>query len=167
MAPAVAYFLIFGLSEISSRLTFKIKNKNVILPALVIILTIITIGSTASFLPLLHETNYQFKAQNEEIASAGDWLMNYDHNYKNKIIYSDLDSGFGWYLKTSVNPLPIYKDYKKYGLENHNITPADIKINDILTKGKADYYISNQKGLILTSYKPVQQFGSLTIYEKK
>ena len=167
MAPAVAYFLILGLSEISNRLTLKIKNKNVMLPALIIILTIVTIWSTALFLPLTQETNYQFKVQNEEITSSSSWLMNYDPNFKNKIIYSDLNSNFGWYLRTNVIEVPIYKDYKKYGLENHNITPADIKINDILTEGKAYYYLSNQTGLILTSYKPLKQFGNLTIYEKK
>ena len=167
MAPAVAYFLILGLSEISSHLTFKIKNKNVILPVLVIILTIITIWSTALFLPLTQGANYQFKAQNEEIASAGDWLINYDHNYKNKVIYSDLDSGFGWYLREDIKAILMYKDYKKYSLENHSITPADIKINNMLIEGNADYYISNQKGLILTSYKPVKQFGNLTIYKKE
>ena len=167
MAPAVAYFLILGLSEISNRLTFKIKNKNFSLSMLILTLTVITIWSTASFLPLVQESNYQFKTQNEEITSASDWFMTYDQNYKNKAIYSDLNSNFGWYLRTNVIEVPIYKDYKKYGLENHKITPADVKINNILTEGKADYYLSNQTGLILTSYKPLKQFGNLTIYEKK
>ncbi|MGB9978573.1 glycosyltransferase family 39 protein [Methanobacterium sp.] len=166
MAPAIAYFLIFGINEISNRLTFKIKSQDLKLP-FALILILVTIGSTASFLPSIHQANHDLEVQNKEISSAGDWLANYDPEYKNKIIYSDFWSCFGWYLKTNVGMMPIYKDYKKYSLENHSITPADTKINNILIESKADYYLSNQKGLILTSYKPVKQFGSLTIYKKK
>lgn len=165
MAPATAYFLILGLNEISDRLRSKIKNKDLKLP-FAIILILITLGSTALFLPVIQQSNHSLQVQNEEISSASNWLINYDPDYKNKVIYSDFWSCFSWYLKTNVGMMQLYKDYKKYSLENHSITPADIKINNILIKGKADYYLSNQKGLILTSYKPVKQFGNITVYKK-
>ena len=38
---------------------------------------------------------------NENIIHASDWFMNYDPDYKNKVIYSDIWPYFGWYLKTS------------------------------------------------------------------
>ena len=163
MAPSIAYFLILGLSGISDKLTFKIKNNNLKFPLIVIILTIITLGSTASFLPLIQQADHDLKVQNEEIISASNWLVNYDHDYKNKIIYSDLWSCFSWYLRTNIKTMPIYK---KYDLENHSITPDDISINTILTNNKSDYYLSNQKGLVLTSYKPIKQFGNLIIYKR-
>ena len=48
MAPPVAYFMILGLNEISNRIKFNIKNNNIMLPLLAIILTIIILLSTAS-----------------------------------------------------------------------------------------------------------------------
>ncbi len=47
MAPPVAYFMILGLSGISNKIKFKIKNRNIIFPVLAILLTSIILLSTA------------------------------------------------------------------------------------------------------------------------
>ena len=48
MAPPVAYFMILGLSEISNRIKFKYKNRNITFPVLAVILTVIMLLSTAT-----------------------------------------------------------------------------------------------------------------------
>ena len=53
MAPPVAYFMILGLSEISNKIKFKIRNRNVVFPVLAIILTSIILLSTATQIPLI------------------------------------------------------------------------------------------------------------------
>ena len=55
MAPPVAYFMIFGLSEVSNLIKLKIKNKKVVFPVLAIFLTIIMLISSASQIPFILE----------------------------------------------------------------------------------------------------------------
>jgi hypothetical protein len=169
MAPPVAYFLIFGLTEISNRLKFKIKGHNATFPIIAIILTAIILLSTASYLPVIQQANENNKITNEQIVLACEWFRNYDPNYKNTVIYSDLWPFFGWYLKTNVNMMPVFMEGQSYsgGVKEFKITPQDnIAYNKELNDNNASYYFCIRKGLNLTYYKPIKQFGNLIIYKR-
>ncbi|MBI5681015.1 MAG: glycosyltransferase family 39 protein [Methanobacterium sp.] len=169
MAPSVSYFLILGLSELSNILPLKIKKNNLTFPIIAIVLTITIILSTTSFLPSINQANNKTKVLNEEISLASEWFINYDPNYKNKIIYSDLWPTFSWYLQTNVNPMPVFKDNQTYygGVKEFNITTQDnIQYNKELDNNKADYYFSIRQGLNLTHYYSIKQFGKVIIYRR-
>lgn len=170
MAPAVAYFLILGLSEVSKKLKFKIKNMNITFPLIALFLTLVIIFSTASFLPAINQSNEDNKVTNENIVLANEWLKNYDPTYKNKIIYSDLWPNFSWYLKTNVKMMPVFKDGNSYsgGVKEFNLTEQDnITYNKYLNDNNVNYYLCIRKGLNLTYYEPIKQFGNVIIYERK
>ncbi|MEN4029454.1 MAG: glycosyltransferase family 39 protein [Methanobacterium sp.] len=169
MAPPVAYFLILGLSGISNRLKFKIKNFNVIPSILAISLIILILLSTTSYLPSIIQASQKYKVTNEIIISASEWFINYDPDYKNKTICSDIWPYFGWYLKTNVRPMPEFKGDQKFygGITDYNLTSQDnIAYNKELEINNADYYFCNRPELNLTSYKPIKQFGKLIIYKR-
>lgn len=169
MAPSVAYFLILGLSKISNKFAIKIKKCNATFPLLAVVLTIMILFSAVSTMPEIKEANSNYKVTNEGVSLASDWFINYDTDYKNKVIYSDLWPQFGWYLKTNVKIMPEFKGNQKFysGMTNNNLTPQDnVKYNEELENNNADYYFSVRQGLNLTYYKPVKQFGNLIIYKK-
>ena len=169
MAPPVAYFLILGLSEVSNCLKFKIKNKNMTFPILTLILTVIVLLSTVSYLPVIEQVNEDNKIINENIISASEWFTNYDPHYKNKVIYSDLWPYFSWYLKTNVKMMPVFMNGQSYsgGVKDFNLTPQDnLAYNQELNNNKADYYFCIRPGLNLTYYKPVKQFENVIIYKR-
>lgn len=169
MAPAVAYFLILGLSEISNKLTFKVKY-NVTFPTLAVILTVIILFSTISIMPGIKQSNNDTRITNEIVYPADEWFINYDPDYKSKIIYSDLYPYFCWDLKTNVRPMPTFKDGQKYygGVKDFSITSQDnMAYNNELGNNNADYYFSFREGVNLTSYIPIKQFKYLIIYKKK
>ena len=168
MAPAISYFLILGLSEISNRLPFKFKKKNLTFTILTLILTLMILLSTAAFLPVIKEVNNNNKISNEQVTLISEWFITYDSNYKNKIIYSDLWPYFAWSLKTNVKMMPIFKNNQIYsgGIKNSTFSPQDsIAFNNFLVNNNADYYFCVQQ-INLTSYKPIKQFGNLIIYKK-
>jgi 4-amino-4-deoxy-L-arabinose transferase-like glycosyltransferase len=169
MAPAVAYFMILGLSEISNQIHYKIRNMDVIFPLLAILLTSIMLLSTASQIPLILQENHDNIVFNEQIQNASEWFVNYDPNYKNKNIYSDLGPNFSWYLKTNVKSVPVFHGNQTFltGIINFSFDQLDSnKFNQYLESNNADYYFSVRQGLNLTSYYPIKQFGYLIIYKK-
>ena len=170
MAPPVAYFLLLGMSKISNKIQFKFKNRNLTFPLIAVIITLILILTTVSSLPIIHQANNETKVTNEKMEILSEWLINYDPDYKNKNVYSDVWPNFSWYLKTNVKMVPIFKDNITYvnGVKNYTFTQSDsIAFNSYLVKNNADYYISIRKGLNLTSYVPIKQFDNLIIYKKK
>ena len=169
MAPPIAYFLILGLSEISNQVPFKIKNHNITFPIITILLSIMIILSTASNLSDIEQSNQKYKIMNEKIILASEWLTNYDPDYKNKVIYSDLWPSFGWYLKTNVKPMPEFKNNQKFygGITTNNVTTQDnIAYNLELENNNVDYYFCNRPNLNLTSYSPIKRYGNLIIYKR-
>ncbi len=169
MAPAVAYFMILGLNEISNQIHFKIRNMNVIFPLLAIFLTSIMLFSTASQISLILEENHDNIVFNDQIQNASEWFVNYDPNYKNKNIYSDLGPNFSWYLKTNVKSVPVFHGNQTFltGIINFSFDQSDSnKFNQYLESNNANYYFSVRQGLNLTSYYPIKQFGYLIIYKK-
>lgn len=168
MAPAVAYFMILGLSEISGRINIKFKNRNVVFPILAILLTIIILLSTASQISDMPNTYKNKVILNEEIKQSSQWFMDYDPNYKTQNIYSDLWPNYSWYLKTDVKMVPAFKDNQTFANgvkdETFNQTDSD-QFNNYLITNKADYYICLREGLNLKSYTVVKQMGDVTIYK--
>lgn len=168
IAPAVAYFLLLGLRVFASSLPMNIRNIKLIFPILYIILTVIILFSTVSILPDIQDDNQKYKYSNEQIALASQWFSNYEPNYKNKIIYSDLWPYLAWFLKTDVKIMPAFKDNQSYvgGVKNITFTPQDsIAFNTYLVENNADYYFCDLD-INLTSYKPIKQFGRLIIYQR-
>ena len=165
----MAYFLILGLTEVSIRIKIKIKGNNATFPLIAVILTVIILLSTASYLPSIKQSNEDNKITNQNIISACEWFVKYDPNYKNTVIYSDLWPYFSWYLKTNVKMMPIFMDGQIYtgGVKEFNVTPQDnIAYNKELNENNATYYFCIRKGLTLNSYKPIKQSGNLIIYKR-
>jgi len=169
MAPPVVYFMILGLSEISNIHKFKIKNNNVIFPVLTIILTLIILFSNATLIPTIRQANNGDLIANQQIEMASQWFVNYDPNYKNQNIYSDLSPNFSWYLNTNVKQIPVFKNNQTFiGVNNDSFTQEDSnEFNDYLVTNNADYYFCIRNGLNLTSYKPIKQFGNVIIYKRE
>jgi hypothetical protein len=170
MAPPVAYFMILGLSEISKRMRFNIKNFNLTFSVITITITSIILLSTASQIPLILQTNQDNVLFNEQLESASQWFENYDPNYKDKNIYSDLGPNFSWYLKTNVKPMPIFHGNQTFlnGIIDFTFSQEDSnKFNNYLKSNNADYYFSVRQGLNLLDYTPIKQFGNLILYKKK
>jgi len=169
MAPPVVYFMILGLSEISNIHKFKIKNNNVIFPVLTIILTLIILFSNATLIPTIRQANNGDLIANQQIEMASQWFVNYDPNYKNQNIYSDLSPNFSWYLNTNVKQIPVFKNNQTFiGVNNDSFTQEDSnEFNNYLVTNNADYYFCIRNGLNLTSYKPIKQFGNVIIYKRE
>lgn len=168
MAPGVAYLLLLGLRIVFNKLTVKFKKGNLVFPAFALILTVLILLSTASILPSIQEGYQGFKTTNEKVALASEWFANYEPEYRNKVIYSNLWPYLAWHLKTDVNIMFTIKDNQGYlgGVKNNTFTQQDIlAYNKYLVDNNADYYFSSNN-LNLTSYKPIKQFGSLIIYER-
>jgi 4-amino-4-deoxy-L-arabinose transferase-like glycosyltransferase len=165
MAPAFAYFLILGLNGISDKIHIKIRNidfKSILSPILIFMILISTIGFLNS-LPMEDPDT-------ENVIISSNWLKNYDPSYKTKIIYADFYwPHYSWYLKMNVTPMPILKDGNEYFYELKGYNPNsqdNIAYNNKLNENSVDYYFSIRHGLNLTSYKPIEKFGKITLYEK-
>lgn len=168
MAPAAAYFLLLGLSGTLKKIEFKTKNINLASLFSVILISML-LFCTVSYLPVIQEGNNNLTIKNENMAMASNWLINYDHDYKNKIIYSQLWPYSGWYLKTGVKMMPIIMNGQMYytGIDSYNFIPHDsVASNNYLVNNDAYYCFSIQQGLNLTSYKPIKQFGNIIIYKR-
>lgn len=169
MAPSVVYFLILGLSYISNRLTFKIKNYNLTTILTSIILTIVILLSATSYLQDVNQSNQKYDVMNKDIILASEWFINYDPDYKNKVIYSDIWPYFGWYLRANVKPMPEFKDNQKfYGgvTDNYLTEDENIAYNIELENNNVDYYFCKRPELNLTSYTQIKRFGDLIIYKR-
>ncbi len=169
MTPPLAYFMILGLSEISKRIKLNFRNMNMTFPIIAIILTSIILLSTASLIPEIVPANKDIAVQNEQIELASQWFVDYDPNYKNQNIYSDIWPNFSWYLRTNVKMVPTFSAYvtNPDGIKNYTINQADMTaFNNYLMSNNADYYLSDIPGLNLNSYTPIKEFGNITIYKK-
>ncbi|EKQ52026.1 MAG: hypothetical protein B655_2036 [Methanobacterium sp. Maddingley MBC34] len=169
MAAPVAYFLILGLNEISSRFKYKVKNTNVSSIILSVILIVFLLVSTVNYVPNILNENVLTKEKVDCTVSSSNWLKDYDPDYNNKIIYADYSAYFSWYLRMKVIAMPFFEDGKPYYYQpkDYNVDELSIDYNDELKKNNADYYLSNKEGLNLTNYKLLKQFGFVNIYEKK
>lgn len=168
MAPPVSYFIILVLSKISNTVNLKIRNINVIFPVIAIILTSTLLLSTINEIPDILIANNGETVANQQIELASQWFSNYDTNYTNQNIYSDLSPNFSWYLKTNVKQVPVFKNNQTFiNVNNNSFTQQDSnQFNNYLVTNNADYYLCIRQGLNLTSYTPIKQFGSVIIYKR-
>jgi 4-amino-4-deoxy-L-arabinose transferase-like glycosyltransferase len=180
MAPALAYFMILGWNEFSTKIKFRIKKYH-FYSILNVLLVLILLTFTFSFIyqvdhdPISHGENFKvypdkflikgkpysgelyfetYKIQ--ELLKVVIWLKDYDPEYKKKIIYSDYFwPHLSWYLKTSVKGIPDKKNKD---------------VNSELVKEGADYYISINNKMNLKDYKEVSEFktsfGVIIVYAR-
>ena len=183
MAPAVAYFVMLGLTEFSAKLKCKIKNTSLTLILATLVIFIVLLSTTAYLYQLSNDplsSGSNFKINNEkfqiiseaytgelyfetyntqnEIKAVRDWFESYDPSYKNKIIYSDYFwPHLSWYLKNDVKRISI-------------IDTTDEYVNDELKTHNADYYISIIHKVNLKDYIEVKEFktrfGTINIYKR-
>ena len=176
MAPAVSYFMVWGINAILNALKFKNRNKIIISSIVAIYMIFIVLSSVSPYLDGLKEETQGFKEENkgikslnEKSAAADKWLINYDPKYKEKVIYSDLWQFSAWHLKTDVKKMPIFQEGGVYyfGVKKYSVSPQDnAEYNKELESSKADYYICIRPELNLTSYKPVYRVDDLIIYKR-
>lgn len=169
MAPAVAYFLVLGLSEISNKLNYKIKGKNVTFYLFAVFLIAMMLMLVGYDLSEVAEVNSDTKIIGDNMEAASYWLTSYDPAYKNKVIYSDYWPYNGWYLRTHVGMVPIFKDNQTFycGVKDYSFNANDNKaFNNYLDSNNVDYYFCVREGLNLTHYKLIKQFGDVVVYEK-
>lgn len=169
MAPPIAYFMILGLSKVSKRINIQFRNRNIVFSILAIILVAIMLISTASQIPMILSSNNNKVILNKEIIQSSQWFTEFDPNYKDQNIFSDLGPNYSWYLKTDVKTVPVFKDNQTFanGVKNETFNQADSdQYNNFLITNNADYYICLREGLNLTSYTAVKQMGDVTIYKR-
>lgn len=168
MAPAVAYFLVLGLSGISNKLNYKIKDKDILFFVFAVFLIAMMLMSIGYELDEVAKINLDDKNTGDTVEAASYWLVNYDPAYKNRNIYSDYWPYSAWYLKTHVGMVPIFKDNQTFycGVKDYSFNANDNQaFNNYLDSNNVYYYFSVRSSLNLTHYKPIKQFGDVVIYE--
>jgi len=152
MAPAVAYFLILGLSELLTALRTHTKKPSLESKWVYLALVLVLLSSaTATYAG--HTPKKVFVLYLED---ASEWIMEQDPQYQNKIISSDYSSAMSWYLRKDV----------KGAFPRLYQTPEEF--SRVLQSQNADYYVdslSNPKPDI-PGYQPVQTFQMVTIYRR-
>ena len=149
MSPALAYFIILGLSIVIEKYKFKFKQEKLKSGGLYFIVGLVFLSSiTAVNLGHTPKHGYGFYIQ-----SASDWLMEYDPNYQDKVIYSDYDPALTWSLKKEV----------KFGVPR--LYTSSEAFSNYLIGNNADYYIdtlSNPKPDI-PGYHIIKNITSISI----
>ena len=176
MAPAMVYFLILGIHEISGKISFNYRNINLTRYALPILLVMLALSSTATYLTginhILGDADQQLalvfqedetpfnvngtdlvrnKYTVESLTQATQWLKQYDPDYRNRNIRSNIWPGAVWNLRMFMDMQPT-------------VNTTELTAHE-LAKNNIDYYISTES-LNIESYPPVAQFGLVTIYQK-
>lgn len=154
MAPALAYFIVLGLSEFITKFRPKIKYKNVKPGLICLLIALIFLScSTATFIG--HTPKKTFTI---DIDHSCQWIKAYDPDYKDKVICSDYPNAVNWYLKKEIRAgFP-----RLYNNE-------DDKFEDFLQQIDADYYIDSTRKFHpeIKGYRIIKKFGVVAIYEKK
>jgi 4-amino-4-deoxy-L-arabinose transferase-like glycosyltransferase len=169
MVAPLAYFLTRGFSFSVKELKVRFKDRNLTLYVFAILLTVIMLPSVTFQFQSIEKDNQNSKLFNQDAQAASYWLMNYDHEYKSKLIYADLWSYFGWFLQTNVGKMPVFRNNQRLyaGAKDYNFTQQDkIDFNNELENLKPDYYIGVWPDMNFTFYQPIQRFGTVTIYRR-
>ncbi|WP_321421571.1 glycosyltransferase family 39 protein [uncultured Methanobacterium sp.] len=155
MAPAMIYFMILGLSEFIIFIHSIRPDINISSPKKcgiwIIVALILLFSATATYTG--HAPKKTFTL---DIASASNWLTDYDPDYQHKNIRSDYPNAMGWYLK-----MDILGAYPRL----YNTTS---EFNDYLKSNGVDYFIdsTSQNHPDLESYKIIKSFGVVVIYQR-
>lgn len=148
MMPALAYFIILGLSSLLEKFNFKNEHLKTALYLMVGLLFLSY--STVTYIGHVHQEGYGFYMQ-----SACNWLKEYDPNYQDKVIYSNYDPAATWCLKKEV----------KFGVPR---LYADLEaFSNYLIEGGADYYIdAYSTNPDIPGYHIIHNLETITIYER-
>ncbi|NYB51981.1 MAG: glycosyltransferase family 39 protein [Methanobacteriaceae archaeon] len=168
MTPPIAYFLMRGFTLSTSQFKSSIKKRNT-KQISGLILIILTLVSIFAYLPTIPEENVYLKEMNENSLELSAWLVNYDPEYKAKVIYSDYWPYTAWDLKRNISKMPSFRNNQVLytGAQDYHFTIEDmIAYNSELDAHQADYYFSRREGLNLTNYKLIKQSGDFKLYER-
>lgn len=152
MAPALAYFIILGLSTLIEKYKSHLSFKKIRPEHLYLIIGIfLLISSLAVHIGHSPRHGYGYHIQN-----ASDWLMEYDPDYRDKNIYSDYDPAVTWTLKNEV----------KFGVPRFHHTPD--YFGRFLLEHDADYYIDTltDPKWGIPGYRVIKKMGSIWIYQR-
>lgn len=152
MSPALAYFILLGLSEFIQHFKFKIKQKRLKSWGIYLIVGLILLSYTFA----VHVGHTPKKGYVFYIQSSCDWLKEYDAQYGNKTIYSDYDPAVTWCLKKEV----------KFGVPRLYNGPE--AFSNFLRGAQADYYIDTftDPKWNITGFHLIKEFNGVAIYEK-
>lgn len=166
--PPFVYFLIRGLKIVENQIGLIKQRKLTFYIAPIFILVIIL--STAFYIPTIPGANKHTETLNDNIEEASYWLVSYDHDYKSKIVFSDIWPFSGWFLQMNVEKMPEFKNNEKYylNIKDYNPTKEDSDAaNNFLVENNAYYYFSIRDWVNLNDYDPINKFGNVTIYKRK
>lgn len=167
MVPGLVYMLILGLKYlgdfISNQLQkydkydYKIFKKKIFTSLLILILTVILFMS--SFYAYIIKVPYPMYSYLEE---GSECLMDFDHDYDDKVIYSNHWPAFTWYLKTNVER-GFIPDFNISGDENDTLK----KFSDYLISNNATYYIHTSfDNTTIPNYILVANTDHVSIYKR-
>lgn len=172
MYAPLAYFLIRGLYWASAELKVNFNNRNITKYLIACILVIMMVFSLFTQIPAVEKGNQKNKLFNKESKQASLWLINYDPNYKSKVVYADLSPYFAWHLQMNVKQMPLYKDNQTLyvgGIKDYNLTEEDYMAFKMeLERINPDYYFSAlwDRMNFTSSYEPIVTIGNVTIFKR-
>ncbi len=150
MLPALAYFIILGLSSFIEKFRTKIRKENVKSAIYLIVGLILLSYSTTAYVGHVSQEGYGFYMQ-----LGCDWLKNYDPHYQDKVIFSNYDPAATWYLKKEV----------KFGVPRLYVNLE--AFSDYLRGGGADYYIdAYSTNPDIPGYHIIHNNETITIYQR-
>ncbi|HEY0196445.1 MAG TPA: glycosyltransferase family 39 protein, partial [Methanobacterium sp.] len=152
MSPALAYFIILGLSTVIEKYKSSLSFKKIKSQHIYLIIGIILLISTAA----VHIGHSPKHGYGYHIQNASDWLTQYDPNYQDKKIYSDYDPAVTWSLKKDV----------KFGVPRLHQTPE--YFGRFLLDHEADYYIDTltDPKWEIPGFRVIKKMGSIWIYQR-
>lgn len=152
MSPALAYFLILGLSIIIEKYKSPLENKKIKTRYLYLFVGFLLLSTTAA----VHIGHSPKQGYGFHIQSACDWLMQYDSNYQNKVIYSDYDPAVTWCLKKEV----------KFAVPRLYVSSDSF--SRVLIDNDVDYFIDtlSDSKWDIPGYHIIKKMGSIWIYQR-
>jgi 4-amino-4-deoxy-L-arabinose transferase-like glycosyltransferase len=152
MSPALAYFLVLGLSVVVEKYKFKFNFKKFKGEYLYLIICLALLLSTLA----VHVGHTPRHGYGYQIQAASDWLAEYDPEYTNKVIYSDYDPALSWSLKKEV----------KFAVPRIYVGPDSFA--QFLMDNRADYYIDalTDPKWNIPGFHIIKTMGGIAIYQR-
>lgn len=152
MSPALAYFIVLGLSTVFEKYRSRLSFKNIKMEHIYLVVALLLLVTTAA----VHVGHTPRHGYGYQIQVASDWLAEYDPNYQNRVIYSDYDPALTWSLKKEV----------KFGVPRLYVNSDSF--SRYLMDNQADYYIDalTDPKWDITGYRIIRNTGGVAIYER-
>jgi 4-amino-4-deoxy-L-arabinose transferase-like glycosyltransferase len=152
MSPALAYFLMLGLSTVFEKYKSKITFRRFKVEHLYLIVGLVLLISTLA----VHIGHTPRHGYGYQIQLASDWLTQYDPNYQSKAIYSDYDPALSWSLKKEV----------KFAVPRLYMDPDSF--SRFLQDNKADYYIDalTDPKWNIPGFHIIRNMSGIAIYQR-